>query len=848
MTRSSPHADLEPYLRRSGYDGASLVRNYQLGTDLDGDLAVPLAAFAHQPLDAGSACIAVVAPLEDPAGVVERYRPLGAPVVFAHYENQVQWWMQGEKPERRETIDTRDLPRFFEVHRDELAPESIYRAKTRGIFEKGYQLDFVDTGLMPLVEHQLGEKLTALTVRAVSRALEELGHAGESKGDGWLTTKVFWLLAAKVLQDKAVPGFEDLDLRAVGLTLDQVSRHYGASENPSFALQERKRRLALEAAAEIFAPFASLAHVTPEALASVYENTLVPPKLRKKLGIHSTPAFLTRYVVARLAPFIEEIPVECRQVFEPTCGQGSFLVAAMRLLRDLLPTGTSDESRKSYLRRSLHGLDLDPVAIELARLSLTLADIPNPDGWDLWRGDALSDSKLERISAETTILLANPPFENLPTKEASARGIRPGSKATAILRRILPQLPPGAVFGVVLPQGLLHSREAADLRQVLGQAFEISEVLLLPDKIFTYSQAESAVVLARRIPERLRKPARYFSVRGADTQEFSSSYSPSNKRVIEQSRFHIAKVYSFLIPEQEEIWDEVRSLPTLDKVAKVSKGLDFRAKADLPAGLITKSDVAFEGGVLGFARSHEHIMIHQLPTKWHFNLSPLVVAAKRAGTTVGQPQVLVGYGRVSRGPWRLKALLDPEGHAVTSRFVTIRPHSDAMPLHYLWAVLNSPFANAFLFARSSKRDVLTGALKRLPVPSASQAQQEQIAELAKRYFAAAKAIAEGPLLHAQDPAPELQSLLLSLDAEILRLYSLQPKLEKELLDTFAGYKRPGVPFDFDRYYPADFESYIPLRDYLSPEFHRSTIERLLAVEVPIPESILEILRIAADET
>jgi hypothetical protein len=60
------------------------------------------------------------------------------------------------------------------------------------------------------------------------------------------------------------------------------------------------------------------------------------------------------------------------------------------------------------------------------------------------------------------------------------------------------------------------------------------------------------------------------------------------------------------------------------------------------------------------------------------------------------------------------------------------------------------------------------------------------------------------------------------DAEILRLYDLPPRLERQLLDLFAGYKRPGVPFDFRRYFPEDFEPYFPLHLYLSEEYQRST--------------------------
>ena len=61
-----------------------------------------------------------------------------------------------------------------------------------------------------------------------------------------------------------------------------------------------------------------------------------------------------------------------------------FLVSAMRLLTELLPDDKAIPSRRGpYLRSRLHGTDIDPFALELARLSLTLTDIPNPNGWDL---------------------------------------------------------------------------------------------------------------------------------------------------------------------------------------------------------------------------------------------------------------------------------------------------------------------------------------------------------------------------------------------------------------------------------------------------------------------------------
>jgi hypothetical protein len=65
--------------------------------------------------------------------------------------------------------------------------------------------------------------------------------------------------------------------------------------------------------------------------------------------------------------------------------------------------------------------------------------------------------------------------------------------------------------------------------------------------------------------------------------------------------------------------------------------------------------------------------------------------------------------------------------------------------------------------------------------------------------------------------------MLTLDAEVLRLYNLPPRMERQLLDLFTGWERMGVDFNFVAYFPADFESCIPLHEYLSEEYQRSTV-------------------------
>ena len=46
----------------------------------------------------------------------------------------------------------------------------------------------------------------------------------------------------------------------------------------------------------------------------------------------------------------------------------------------------------------------------------------------------------------------------------------------------------------------------------------------------------------------------------------------------------------------------------------------------------------------------------------------------------------------------------------------IRPRDERWPIEALWGLCNSPFANAYSYAFSTKRDILVGVMRDMPVP------------------------------------------------------------------------------------------------------------------------------------
>jgi hypothetical protein len=123
-------------------------------------------------------------------------------------------------------------------------------------------------------------------------------------------------------------------------------------------------------------------------------GTFVRAERRKSTGAFYTPRPLAEYLVRRaLAPLVHDASPEAilaLRVLDPAMGSGAFLVAACRYLASayeaaLVREGgfsTEDisdreraEFRRAIAQRCLYGVDINPMAVQLGRLSLWLATL-----------------------------------------------------------------------------------------------------------------------------------------------------------------------------------------------------------------------------------------------------------------------------------------------------------------------------------------------------------------------------------------------------------------------------------------------------------------------------------------
>jgi type I restriction-modification system DNA methylase subunit len=761
---------------------------------------------------------------------VNEYRGLGAPVVFVCCNGTMQLWIISREGATWEgTFANDQLDDLFAKRKEDFEPDRLWRAKNLGRVDKDQQLGFVDIGLMPLLEDEMGEHLGGLMKRVIDSLQEGFteGQLQKNENQRWIFRAAFWLLCAKILQDKQVKNFVQLDLTDTEAVFETVTTHYGAQDKVEVKIG--RQQSALEVAASKINIFPSLSNLTTEAFGYMYENVLVDKKLRSALGIHATPSYLVDYIVWQLWPWIEEIPEEKRIVLEPTCGHAPFLTAAMRLLR-FLYHGVEGRFH-GYAKNHLVGVEMDSFAMEIARLSLTLADVPNPNGWNIAGGDIYHADFLSKQAKNATILLCNPPFEDFKPKEQTDyknAGEQLGchNKAAEVLWRTLPFMPEGSVFGVILPRRFLHNERMSHIRRMLVDGFELSQVCLLPANVFAKASQKSIILLGRKVGER-SEHVKYVIIPPHRLGHFQRTYDTGSESVMMGDILSKPSCDLRIIPSQD-IWQYCRGLPRIGSVANIGRGLEYKSVKN------STSRIKFPRAKQGFVRFERtlenrrgvrkkmEIRITQLPDLYWMDLSDEAIENKRYGMPSGCPRVLLNYARGSRDkPWRLRPLIDEKGRATTNCCMTIEPTASEWSVEVVWGVLNSPFANAFVFCHSMERHNLESTVRNIPVPNYDRAGFDRIRQLVSDYFALDAG--KDSILRAEPSDDHLRKILLQIDAEVMRLYDLPPKMEKRVLDLFQGVQRKGVDFEFKGYYPEGFESAVPLHEFLSEEYQRSTI-------------------------
>ena len=110
----------------------------------------------------------------------------------------------------------------------------------------------------------------------------------------------------------------------------------------------------------------------PTDIAAILYETVIPPDERRQLGEYYTPDWLARAIVREVVTD----PLD-QYVLDPACGSGTFVAEAVtHFIEAANATALDSKEVLEWLRFSVAGIDVHPVAVHLARAAWVLAAQP----------------------------------------------------------------------------------------------------------------------------------------------------------------------------------------------------------------------------------------------------------------------------------------------------------------------------------------------------------------------------------------------------------------------------------------------------------------------------------------
>lgn len=800
-------------LRIIGYRPGLIQREYSyvdLFSQEGTTRSIDLAAFGQEPFDYRSACIGVrfaahpVAPSD-----VADLRSLGAPHVLVVTPTlSQQWAIQEGTPVCAESFLTKELGARITAKTGAWNPSAVLRAKSGFSRPEPAQVDFVDLGLLPALDAEAGRKIDQMVMRVLHAAETESQRRREPIDAHAIFNILFRFLAAKLLKDRDYKTTPEIDFADPIRTLRAVDNHYQRKARQSDVAVSKPvmETIAYETSASF-----SFRNISVDTLTYVYENTFVSPASRKALGIHSTPSSVADYVLSQIP--IEELPKDHWRFLDATCGHGIFLIAAMRRIRHLLPADWGGHRRHQFFVDHLFGVDIERFSIEVARLCLMLADFPEPNGWNLSCKDVFAKGVLERAASKSMVLIGNPPFEAL-----YAEGKQKPAPAE-LLDRTLDMIPPGGFVGLVLPKSFRDSVDYGRQRSTVLQKYDVISLTSLPDRVFIHSDAETVLLVARRrLHEQSTHYVTYREVGDSDRTRFLSRQQVSWEDKVPQAFFSEAVGGHLTVPALRAVWERLAGNPRLSEIAEIRKGVEYDTSKLNGQYENAISDERKPKTAPGVHASTGAFTQYVLFRHQHFRTDPVLKRREAWNYDWKAPKVIAPAARLSRGPWRYAAIVDRQGLIASRLHYAFWPTTD-IQVEVIAAILNSPVGAAYAYAHGSQQTIAKRTYESIPVPQLNvlRAEAQKLGTLVEAYISEC----HQPL---RDDV-KCQGLLLAIDALILKLYDLPPRLERQLLDLFWGAERR-VGFSFKGYIPPEVKSWIPLWMYLSPAYERSSLESL----------------------
>lgn len=449
---------------------------------------------------------------------------------------------------------------------------------------------------------------------------------------------------------------------------------------------------------------------------------------RKTQGAYYTPYFVTDQMIQDLSAGEN---FSLKTVMDPACGTGNFLL---------------NLACRGHNPRLLFGQDIDPIAVQIARINLACAQ--NIDDLSLlYRNITCADSLEHLPRKKYDIILGNPPWGATFSKEEKASlalryqcaNCRGGESSTLFLEAALSYLPKGGILSFLLPQTILNIVSYEKVRALIAKNCTILSVSYLGN-LFYHVHCPSVVLTLQNSPSDGRGEIRVTK----GTQAF----------FISRRRQFNTICFSFGVTEEE--------MALLSHIEGVTPRTCLKDQADFAIGIVTGNNNKFvkkgpqPGGELVLKGSH--IFQYRIaPSPYTLIFIPAKFQQLAGEELYRAPQKLL-YRFISN---QLIFAYDNHQTLSLNSVNLLIPHIENMSILYLLALLNSRVLQFYFSKRFDSVKVLRSHLEQLPLPIPNTAAQEDICRLAEE-------------LLSQKDGTLRQQLYEQIEEKVVSLFALSP--------------------------------------------------------------------------
>lgn len=466
---------------------------------------------------------------------------------------------------------------------------------------------------------------------------------------------------------------------------------------------------------------------------------------KKGLGQVFTPA---NAVDATLELVLEASP---DRIIDPACGAGDFLLAAAR----------------AWPKARLTGVDIDPLALAVARTRLALANNNTQESTSAQfiHGNALALTP----AGDYDLVLGNPPWGS----KISAQEIRGYSIAgkkllnsfVYFLELAARLLKPGGQLAYVLPEAFIKVWIYQEVRAWLLRNFALTGLHYIPN-LFRGYYAPAVLAAAVRLPA--PRPDRIPVWYQHSLKDAKVRYNTLQPSAINSERFNVN-----WNPALEEMWELCCRNSVFLQEAELGTPLPpGQAVVDFSLGIVTGNNRRF---LSSRPLSPEHLPVLQARDVTPLKTAQSSLWMRYDAEDLQQAAPLAKYQAPAKIVYRfiareITAAVDYSGALTVNNLNIILPLRLPFALDYLAALLNSRLLNTLYMYRFFTGKVLTRNLKQLPLRAGTAREQEAIIE-------AAQALAQG-----EDTMEQLNNL-------VYAVYNLSPDQQTQVEEQYRTLKK-----------------------------------------------------------